>query len=324
MADNDRSITVKVLENSDKLLVDQLEKWKIETRMTAADVLKEEAALTARAAMQFTPPVDGKSGGQGDKKVAERWGNFAVKFDVLQVIGYENKALASAAGPKGSSAKFAKWRERKRPIKPGIIQKIYDDENFGRAYNKAKALMSKNYKLAIFTTTAEIQHEHNIQRGKYKGRIRRNMSKGVKMQQMPALSNPKLLDAYIEQRQRKVGYLKAGWFDVINKIGPPKINGIAKNFGVKDLPGFITRHAGNGHGGVQMELQITGNSDQFIHITNGIGNIFKIAYENNVVSQVYNVRSKKSAKRMAHFQRAINAKFNGTKVTTSKRYDLDI
>jgi hypothetical protein len=217
MADGNSSFSIKVWDQSDKKLVDQFEKWRIETRLTVIDVLKEEACLTARAAMVFTPPVDGRNGGRGDTKDAERWGKFAIKYDVLQIIGYENKSLAAAAGHNGTSQKFAKWKQGKRPKKEGIIQKIFDDENFGRAYNRAKALFSKNTKITILSTSGQIKKHHDSIRSLYKGRIRRNMGRATKANYVPSLATANLLDNYIEQRQRMVGYLKAGWYDVIKK-----------------------------------------------------------------------------------------------------------
>jgi hypothetical protein len=101
-----------------------------------------------------------------------------------------------------------------------------------------------------------------------------------------------------------------------------------KNFGVKDLPSFITRHAGKGHGAIREQfVQGTTGGDSYINIVNDLGNIFKIAYENNVVSKVYEVRANKVKRRMAHFQKAINNKFNGIKTIktppASTVYNLD-
>jgi len=282
--------------------------FKKETRQIVEDVLKEESALTAREAMVYTPPMDGQSGGKGDTKTAEKWGNMAVEKDILSVVSYENKALSAAVGPTGSSRKFADWKNGLRPKKPGIIQKIYDDSNFGRAYEKAKQLLSKNTKLTIYRTQAQIKHEHDAKRQQYRGRIRKNGGgKGI-----PALANPAQLQSYIKLRQQRVGYMKAGWLDVIRKIGPATINGMPKNFGLKDLPSFISRHP-NGHGKVGIEItQGTGGRSAII-IKNDIGNIFKVADQARTYFKVIEARTGKMAKRMKHFQRAAIEKFKSKK-----------
>ena len=293
-------------------LVDGLQRtfadFKRETRQIVEDVLKEESCLTAREAMVYTPPMDGSGGGKGDMKVAEKWGNRAVEFDVLSVVSYENKALASAVGPNGSSRKFADWKSGKRPKKPGIIQKIFDDNNFGRAYNKAKQLLSHNTKLTIYSTQAQIKKEHDSQRQKYRGRIRKNGGG----RSIPALANAAQLKSYIEERQKRVGYMKAGWLDAIKKIGPAQINGMPKNFGVKDLPSFITRHP-NGHGQVSVNIMQGTGGRSYIIMKNDIGNIFKVADQARTYFKVIQARTGKMKLRMQYFQRAAIAKFKSIK-----------
>lgn len=282
--------------------------YKKETRQIVEDVLKEESALTAREAMVYTPPMDGAGGGKGDTKTAEKWGNMAVEKDILSVVAYENKALSAAVGPSGSSRKFADWKNGKRPKKPGIIQKIFDDNNFGRAYNKAKQLLSHNTKLAVYTTQAQIRKEHNAQRQQYRGRIRKNGGG----RSIPALANPAQLKAYIELRQQRVGYMKAGWLDAIRKIGPATINGMPKNFGLKDLPSFITRHP-NGHGQVGITITNGTGGRSAIIIKNNIGNIFKVADQAQTYFKVISARTGKMKRRMQHFQRAAIEKFKNKK-----------
>jgi hypothetical protein len=282
--------------------------YKKETRQIVEDVLKEESCLTAREAMVYTPPMDGAGGGKGDTKSAERWGNMAVEKDILSVVSYENKALSAAVGPSGNSRKFADWKAGLRPKKPGIIQKIYDDENFGRAYNKAKQLLSHNSKLEILRNTAQIKKIHDAQRAMYKGRIRKNGGgKGI-----PALANPAQLKDYIKKRQERVGWMKSGWYDAIKKIGPATINGMPKNFGLKDLPQFITRHV-NGFGQVNIQMTSGTGGRSAIVIKNSIGNIFGVAYQANTYLKVISARSGKMKKRMQYFQRAAIEKFKNKK-----------
>ena len=281
--------------------------YKKETRQIVEDVLKEESALTAREAMIYTPPMI-LGGGKGDTDKARVVGDNAVQQDILSVVSYENKSLTAAVGPTGNSRKFADWKSGLRPKKPGVIQKIYDDANFSRAYNKAKQLLSKNTKSDILTTTAQIKKIHDAQRAMYKGRIRKNGGgKGI-----PALANPAQLKDYIKKRQERVGWMKSGWYDAIRKIGPATINGMPKNFGLKDLPQFITRHV-NGYGQVGIQMTTGTGGRSAIVIKNNIGNIFGVAYQANTYLKVVSARSGKMKRRMQHFQRAAIEKFKNKK-----------
>jgi hypothetical protein len=257
--------------------------------------------------MIYTPPMI-LGGGKGDTDKARVVGDNAVQQDILSVVSYENKSLTAAVGPTGNSRKFADWKSGLRPKKPGVIQKIYDDANFSRAYNKAKQLLSKNTKSDILTTTAQIKKIHDAQRAMYKGRIRKNGGgKGI-----PALANPAQLKDYIKKRQERVGWMKSGWYDAIRKIGPATINGMPKNFGLKDLPQFITRHV-NGYGQVGIQMTTGTGGRSAIVIKNNIGNIFGVAYQANTYLKVVSARSGKMKRRMQHFQRAAIEKFKNKK-----------
>lgn len=286
----------------------QFADFKKETRQIVEDVLKEESALTAREAMVYTPPMNGLSGGEGDKKSAEFWGRDAVQSDILSVVTYENKALSAAVGVNGSQAKFMEWKSGTRPKKPGAIQKIFDDENFNRAYNKAKQLLSHNSKLEVVQTLSQIKLIHDNERKLYRGRIRKNGGPNG----LPVLANAAQLKIYIKKRQDRVGWMKSGWYSAIKKIGPATINGMAKNFGLKDLPEFITKHINNfGDVGIQMTTGTGGRSA--IVIRNSIGNIFGVAYQANTYLKVISARSGKMKKRMQYFQKAAIAKFKSKK-----------
>ena len=297
------SINRELLGNLQK----SFEDYKLATYQIVKDVLKEESCLTARAAMVYTPPMV-SGGGKGDTDKARVVGDKAIEADILSVVSYENKALSAAVGPNGSSRKFADWKSGTRPKKPGIIQKIFDDENFGRAYNKAKQLLQKNTKLNLLKTQAQIKKIHDTQRKLYRGRIRKNG--GGK--DIPALANKAQLKDYIKKRQERVGWMKSGWYYVIKRIGTATINGMPKNFGVKDLPQYITHHSNTlGQVGINMTTGTGGKS--FITITNKIGNIFGVAYQANTYLKVISTRSGKMKRRMEYFQKAAIEKFKNKK-----------
>jgi hypothetical protein len=94
------------------------------TKQLTVDLCKEEAALTAREAINMSPPLDGSAGGKGDKPIAKRWGEWAVVYDVMTVVTEDSKSLAaSISSSRNNRAKFDKWRMGKPPKSAGIVSK---------------------------------------------------------------------------------------------------------------------------------------------------------------------------------------------------------
>lgn len=294
-------ISVQLKTNRLNSLSKTFNKFNETTNQIVEEVMKEEACLTAREAMVYTPPMNGSGGGNGDKKVAEDWGDMAVEGDILAVVSYENKALAAAVGPNGNMNKFLNWKnDGTRPKKSGTIQKIFDDQNYRRAYRNATNLLKNNTKVQVLQTKSAIQSVHDEARKQYKGRIRRNRGNSPSFDPTIKLAKASELKAYIRERQLKVGWMKSGWLDVIKTIGPARISGMPTNFGVKDLPQFITRHNNNsGLVNISMTSGIGGGSE--IKITNKMGDAFGVAREAEVFNHVISARSGKMKKRMRYF-----------------------
>jgi len=299
-----------------ELLAAQFADYAKFTGQALVDLVKEEAALTCRAAMVFSPPLDGEGGGQGDKKIAETWGNAAVAGDVRAVITPDSKSLAASVAPgSGSGQKFARWKAGKRP-KAGLLQKIYDDKDFARSYNKARNLFL--YRTTNLVGADGIKQEHEKERRFYRGRIKRNNGPSTKsMPENRKIAAESAIKAYIKTRQKRVGFMKAGWLTTIYKLGPPKINGVPKNFGVKALPAWIKRHAA-GHGQVSIvgaELAAAGTlspGDKRLNIIvkNDIGNIFGAATRAATATRVLLERAGNLSLRVGHFQKIAAQRFN--------------
>jgi len=293
-------------------LADRYKNFAEYTKQTIIDVLKEEGALTCREAMKWSPPLDGKSGGQGDKKIAEKWGNWAVERDVHSFISPKNKILSLNLN---TQSEFNKWQKTVIPSldkSDSIIAKIRRDANVKRAYQAAKNLLSNKpqAKLEVLATESQIRAKHDQLRGQYRGRIRKN--NGPRLMQ-PFIGDDKMISAYIKKRQERVGWMKAGWNDAIKKIGPPVINGVPKNFGIKDLNQFITRHI-NSNGFTSLDIGMTGNGKVYFTVKNEVGNIFRVAELAQTEQKVIQARSNKMAARMYHLMDAAIDKTNkGTK-----------
>jgi hypothetical protein len=286
------------------------------TKQLMEDLVKEEGALTCREAINYSPSLDGKSGGKGDKKVAERWGNYAVENDIKLVVAEDSRSLAAAVSA-GSSArqKFNKWKSGKAPNASGIIKKLWEDQDNERAFKKAQNLFGRwaGQNVNVLSTEGELQARHNRIRKNYKGRIRKNGGRsptgGVKGE-APAYADRKLIAAYIKKRQLKVGFMKAGWVDAINKISRPFINGIPKTFGLRKLPTWVTRHK-VGHGSVGLNVyQGAGTNNVMMTVRNDLANIFGVGYLAGTKTYVMSVRAGKMTKRLNHFMRAAIAKVN--------------
>lgn len=286
------------------------------TGQALVDLVKEEAALTCREAMVYSPPMDGAGGGQGDKKIAETWGNAAVALDIRSIVTPDSKSLAAAVAPgTGNGNKFARWKDGKRP-KAGLLQKIYDDQDFARSYNKARNLFANRAVNLVGTDGLKIEHQR--ERNNYRGRIRRNNGPSIKhMPDRQKIAAEGTIKAYIRTRQKQVGFMKAGWLTAIARLGAPKINGVPKNFGVKGLPAWIKRHA-SGHGQVTIqggELAAMGQlspGDKRLNIIvrNDIGNIFGAATRAATATKVLLVRSGKMGARIGQFQKIAADRFN--------------
>jgi hypothetical protein len=278
------------------------------TRQSIKDVLLEEGALTSREAMVYTAPMEGNGGGQGLNKIAEKWGNWAIERDVHSFVTPKNKILQLNLN---TQSEFVKWKNTVNPnLDKGdtIIAKIRRDANVKRAYQAAKNLMGNNHnnKFEVLATEAQIKAKHDALRVQFKGRIRKN--RGPMLPQ-PFIGDEKVISAYIKKRQEKVGWMKSGWYDCIKKIPKPTINGIEKNFGIKGLNQFVTRHTNNS-GMTKLDVGAGSDGKIFFTVTNLMGNILNVADINRTEIKVIQAREGKMFRRIQHFNRAAIDKTN--------------
>lgn len=285
------------------------------TKQLTIDLVKEEAALTAREAIKYSPPLDGSAGGKGDKPIAKKWGEWAVVYDVLTVVTEDSKSLAAAISQsRNNRAKFDKWRMGKPPKSAGIVSKIWADKNGDRAFKKAQALFLNwgKSRLNFIGNEQTLEARHNHYRKLYKGRIRKNGGKDNqgKLKGQPFTFAPyKVIKDYIKKRQERVGWMKAGWVYAINKIGKPVINGVEQTRGMRKLPAWITRHNAT-HGKVGINISSGADNNVMITIRNDLGNIFGVGYLAGTKMHTLAVRQGKLQRRLNHFMRAAIEKAN--------------
>jgi hypothetical protein len=292
------------------------------TKQLTIDLVKEEAALTAREAINYSPPIDGgngqagSGGGKGDKPIARKWGEMAVMYDVLTVVTEDSKSLAVAiSSSRNNRAKFDKWRMGKPPKSAGIVSKIWADKNGDRAFKMAQNLF-KNWgkqRLNFIDNIQTLKARHDAARKLYRGRIRKNGGRDNqgKLKGQPFTFAPfKIIKDYIKDRQQRVGWMKAGWVYAINKIGKPKINGMEQTRGLRKLPTWITRHNAT-HGKVGINIsKAAGDNNVMIQIRNDLGNIFGVGYLAGTRMHTIAVRQGKLQRRLNHFMRIAIEKAN--------------
>ena len=293
------------------------------TRQAVKDVINEEGALTCREAIVYSPPLDGgngrqhSGGGKGDKPIAKRWGEFAVAADVTTVVTEDSKSLAASVNSRSNPFdKFMKWKRGKPPKGSGFLDKVWRDQNVQRAYARARNVLRKwngtrNHQ--VIGNQAALKQLHENARRLYRGRIRKNGGRDIEGKLKGygwRFADAKLISDYIKLRQQRVGWMKAGWVTAIRKLPVPIINGIPKQFGLRKLPAWITRHQ-VGHGSVGIFIRSGGIAESYaITVRNDLANIFGVGYLAGTKEKVIEVRGNKMTLRMRHLMRAALEKAN--------------
>ena len=112
------------------------------------------------------------------------------------------------------------------------------------------------------------------------------------------------LDAYIKLTQSHVGFLKAGWYDVLTKL--PKLHD-KRLYKAKDIPVWIKRHKGNGY-----VTSFRGPTGLTMIIGNTIGDNDGQASKNNVQGIARTIASIRLYADLEQYQAREARKFNGT------------
>ena len=258
-----------------------------EIGMDAQSMVAKQAMLICADMATFTPGMPA-GGGQGLSNAAKKAGEGAVAGDIRKIfiaIGDRNVSTQKAivfqnlayATQTNNRALFDKIIKRSRietlRISP-IMTKIQNDQNYDRAFLKAKNYLSRvsvsqnEYGVEY---AKDLRSHHNRVKAKFGGRIGRDQRIG---EPRLLVESKKELDDYIKERQAAVGRTKAGWLRALKMIPKPlRANVASGNFGA-DLrnAGWIARHGGSG----QATASHTDKNAQ-VTIQNFIGNINAIA-----------------------------------------------
>lgn len=262
------------------------------------DMLFQEAALCANAFLKFSPPIP-KGGGFSNSVEAKKAGENAVNLDIRSFVVPKNKsAMAIAADPNREMSAFIEWRSKPLTGKVGnILAKIHADENAERAFQKAQNLAGKfPYRERILKDEAQLKEVHEWMRRRYKGRIRNGKGPPASVKAKPFVLEQGKINRYVKERQKRVGYLNSGWWNVITKVPAVRIRGADRFAGRQGVPAWVKRH-GNSLGTFTNGVGTAVTAQSFVQIQNLIGDIYGVATSARAKMKVVEYRQSQIALR---------------------------
>ena len=297
MAEKSTRIEPKSKADFDKAIKDFAESVKVEVSI----ITNEQMRLMCRDAMTFTPPMP-KGGGRGLSIGAHKAGMGKLASDVRRIfipmdmpqrtMPVVLRQIINAVRARDQYGFFeihgAMTANKMTRLTP-VMRKIMDDTSYLRAFAKAKNYLNK---ASIFGDTRPIEGPTNDLRAihdKYKNKVGGRWPKNAPVGgPQYFVGTAMFLQAYIAERQLKVGYTKAAWATALRMI-PPLISskGNARNLGVYDAPWVDANRSPMGQ--FSMSQTPTGTS---MTATNLIGNINNVATDANMVNIVYGNRVK--------------------------------
>lgn len=293
------TFSVRVRENRVK---GDLAQFRTYLSKLTGNLLTQEACLTARMALKLTPPMVG-SGGEGDTSDAGKMGERAVDKDVRSIFADGKATIGGVFHQKaGSRSRFARWRTLTDPkLGSNLLQDLFTDPNEDRAYARASNLFKNSLprnQVVDNLGSASSLHKKERVRGRVTGPGKKNRNSfqgpSKRTQQYPHVMKESLIKRYVGMRQRIVGKLKSGWYDIINRYGRGLvIFGRTVDAGAKRLPKYITRSRFN-NGLLSKNL---GGHSKRITIRNTHGDAEGAASERNTHAKVIQFRLNTIAKR---------------------------
>ena len=293
-----------------------------ELKLDMEMVTRQQIRLMCRDAMTFTPPMPA-GGGRGLSVAAHKAGMNKLGNDVKRIFipadspkkgmpvllrrvinsvrGDDRQAYMDIHGNFNSA--------KAKGISP-VMRKILDDTSWERSFKKAKNYLNK---ANIFGQIRPIEGQTNNLRGihdKYKnavnGRWKRNQGLGGPQYMVGSVQQ---LQAYIAERQAKVGRVKSGWAAVLSQVPMPVTKkGVARNFGAYNAP-WVDANKRSADG-----LFSSSQSPGFISMTvmNMIGNVNNVAGEAGTENLVY-------GNRVRQMRTAVQEYFNPTIKKANRR-----
>ena len=266
---------------------------------------REQARLMLRDAMTFSPPMP-VGGGRGLSIAAHKAGKNKLGNDVRRIFIPQDSptkgksvflrqivnAVRLGGGVDGGFG--AEWLEvytsqtasKVRSLSP-ILQKIMNDTDHQRSFQKASNYLNKANIHGTYRPIAGVTSQPRPIHDRYKGAVGGRWPRGAPIGgPQYYIQSTDALNAYIAERQQKVGWVKAGYADALAKVPMPVTTaGVSRNYGAYDAPWVDANKAGFG----SYSYTKTSNSVSAV-IGNNIGNINGVADESDVKNVVYGNR----------------------------------
>lgn len=272
-----------------------------DVRVSVEIIANEQMRLMLRDAMTFTPPMP-KGGGRGLGEAAHKAGMNKLGNDVRRIFIAQDdpirgrpvflRKIIDAVRNQDRQSFYELHQDvtasKIKSLSP-VMQAIMQDSNWLRAQAKAKNYLNKAAVRENLRTsknfTTDLRPIHDKAKGAVGGRWpKNNKYKGPQY----LIDSTSALNAYIADRQMKVGKVKAGYASILQLI-PPLVNskGKARNLGVYDAPWVDANRSSFG----LFTMSKNGNSVSMT-ATNVIGNINNVAKEAGTENIVYGNRVK--------------------------------
>jgi len=273
-----------------------------ELKLDMEMVTRQQIRLMCRDAMTFTPPMP-KGGGRGLSVAAHKAGMNKLGNDVRRIFIPEDapvkgrtvflRQIINAVKGNDTQTFFQLHQNvtesRINSLSP-VMRKIMDDTDWQRSQAKAKNYLAKANIFGRVAPVAGVAQNPRPIHDKYKnavgGRWKRNQPVGGPQYFIPT---QQMLEAYIAERQQKVGRVKAGWAAVMQQVPKPVTKkGVERNFGVYNAP-WVDSNKRSAQG-----VFSASRSPGFVSMTvmNLIGNINQVASEAGTENLVYGNRVK--------------------------------
>lgn len=289
---NGLNIHLVVRENRVRKFKQEIELFRTYMKSLTGDLLKQEAALTSLEFINRTAPIQPKQGKEyaGLHIGAKHQGEEAVNRDIRSIFKPTDFMLAGAVDiAYGSLDAFNRWK--RRPLPRGandVIRRIYQSTDVEGAYKAAQRFMSRR-DISRGVDNAGVMrsiHERERQIARKRGRITKSGGPSSEIKgppYRPYFAEANVINKYIKERQRMVGKAKAGWYEVIQRIGTVKLNGKVQRPAGGKVPQWVKRNASGRGFMLARPNKVT--------ITNTLGNVNNIAVDSNTVMEVINARN---------------------------------
>lgn len=261
---------------------------------------REQIRLMCRDAMTFTPPMP-KGGGRGLIDAARRAGANKLGNDVRRIFIAQDdpvrgrpvflRKIINAVRTRDTSAFFQLHQdvtESKIKALSPVMRAIMEDTNWQRAQAKARNYLNKSVVRENLRSsnnfTRDLRPIHDQAKGAVGGRWPKNAKyKGPQY----LVETSTALNAYIQDRQLKVGRVKAGWAAVLRQV-PKPVNkkGVEKNYGTYNAP-WVDANIRSAQGVFSQSIT---KSRVSMTVQNLIGNINNVAKGANTENIVYGNR----------------------------------